>query len=179
MENDLISIIIPVYNVEKYINKCLESVINQTYRNLEIILVDDGSEDKSGKICEEISIKDNRIRVIHKENGGLSDARNIGLDNSNGEYIAFIDSDDFIERDMIEFLYYNINKYDADISICSNYIFDEEECIDNSTKEIKVYNRLEILKEVLLDEKIRSYAWNKMYKRDLFYNIIFPKGRVF
>lgn len=179
MENDLISIIIPVYNVEKYINKCLESVINQTYRNLEIILVDDGSEDKSGKICEEISIKDNRIRVIHKENGGLSDARNIGLDNSNGEYIAFIDSDDFIERDMIEFLYYNINKYDADISICSNYIFDEEECIDNSTKEIKVYNRLEILKEVLLDEKIRSYAWNKMYKRDLFYNIRFPKGRVF
>ena len=102
MEKDLISIIIPVYNVEKYLKECVDSVRKQTYKNLEIILIDDGSKDNSGKLCDELAKEDNRIKVIHKENGGLSDARNVGIENATGEYIQFIDSDDFVEKDMIE-----------------------------------------------------------------------------
>ena len=120
---DLISVIIPIYNVEQYLKECLESVINQTYRNLEIILVDDGSKDKSGKICDEYKNKDERIKVVHKENGGLSDARNAGMKIATGKYIQFIDSDDFIDKDMIETLYNLIIENEADISMCSNYYF--------------------------------------------------------
>lgn len=178
MKEALISVIVPVYNVEKYLDECVESIVNQTYKNLEIILVDDGSTDNSGKICDELAKKDNRIHVIHKENGGLSDARNVGIDVSTGDYIQFIDSDDYIEHDMIEFLVSNIIKYNADISICSNYIFDEEECINQSTGEVCLYNRLEILQEVLLDEKIRCYAWNKLFRKELFKEIRFPKGKI-
>ena len=98
----MISVIVPIYNVEKYLIKCIESIINQTYKDLEIILVDDGSTDSSGKICDEFATKDNRIKVIHKKNGGLSSARNIGLDICKGNYISFIDSDDYIELDMYE-----------------------------------------------------------------------------
>ena len=98
MEKDLISIIIPVYNVEKYLKECVDSVRKQTYKNLEIILIDDGSKDNSGKLCDELAKEDNRIKVIHKENGGLSDARNVGIENATGEYIQFIDSDDFVEK---------------------------------------------------------------------------------
>ena len=105
---ELISVIVPVYNVEKYVEKCVESIINQTYKNIEIILVDDGSTDNSGKIIDNISLKDNRIKVIHKENGGLSDARNAGLDICNGKYIGFVDSDDSIHKKMYEILYKNI-----------------------------------------------------------------------
>ena len=100
--SDLISIIIPVYNVEKYLERCVKSVINQTYKNLEIILVDDGAKDNSGKMCDELSKLDSRIKVIHKENGGLSDARNFGLKIATGDYIGFVDSDDYIADDMYE-----------------------------------------------------------------------------
>ena len=102
---DLISVIIPVYNVELYLRRCIDSVIKQTYKNLEIILVDDGSTDKSGEICDEYASLDNRISVIHKENGGLSSARNAGLKNAHGEYFGFVDSDDAIVEDMYEYLY--------------------------------------------------------------------------
>ncbi len=177
--NKLISVIVPVYNVEKYLQKCVDSIINQTYQNLEIILVDDGSTDNSGKICDEYLKKDKRIKVIHKRNGGLSDARNWAIDVAEGEYIEFVDSDDYIEQDMIEFLYNNIEQYNADISICSYYMIDEKECINQSTNELYVYSRLEILQEVLLDEKIRSYAWNKLFKKSLFDDIRFPVGKIF
>ena len=99
---DLITVIIPVYNVEKYLKECLESIINQTYKNLEIILIDDGSTDASGEICDEYSKRDNRIRVVHKANGGLSSARNLGLDIANGEYVTFIDSDDYIDLEFMK-----------------------------------------------------------------------------
>ena len=105
MKEELISVIIPVYNVEKYIRFCLDSVINQTYKNLEIIIIDDGTKDLSGDIAEEYAAKDSRIKVIHKENGGLSDARNVGLDVATGKYIAFLDSDDVIAYDFYEYLY--------------------------------------------------------------------------
>ena len=130
-------------------------------------------------MCDEFSKGDLRIKAIHKENGGLSDARNVGIDVATGEYIQFIDSDDYIDEDMIEFLYNNIKKYNADISMCSKYILTDEECVTDGTGELSVYNRIEILKEILLDEKVQSYAWNKMFAKKIFKEIRFPKGKVF
>ena len=112
-----ISIIVPVYNVEKYLRKCVDSILNQTFKDFELILVDDGSIDTSGKICDEYNLKDNRIKVIHKENGGLSSARNAGLDIAQGEYIGFVDSDDWIELDMYEELYKICKENDTDVGI--------------------------------------------------------------
>lgn len=130
MEEKLISIIVPVYNVEKYLKECIDSVISQTYKNLEIILVDDGSTDKSGEICDEYSKKDSRIKVIHKENGGLSDARNVALDIAKGEYIGFVDSDDYVEKDMFETLYKLAEEHNTEISSISFYKTLENEIID-------------------------------------------------
>ena len=120
----LISIIVPVYNVEKYVAECIESIIKQTYQNLEILLIDDGSTDNSGKICDKYAEKDKRIKIIHKENGGVSSARNLGLDLAQGEYIAFIDSDDFVSNKYIESLYSAIEHKDAEIVLSkySNYM---------------------------------------------------------
>ena len=118
----LISVVIPVYNVEDYVRKCIVSVINQTYSNLEILVIDDGSTDHSGQICDELAATDGRIRVFHTFNGGLSAARNVGIDHATGFFIAFVDSDDWIEPDMYQFLYQQIIEYDADISVCSHYI---------------------------------------------------------
>ena len=117
MKNDLISIIIPVYKVEKYLEKCIESVLKQTYTNLQIILVDDGSPDNCGKICDEYAKKDSRIEVIHKANGGLSDARNVGISKAKGRYIGFVDSDDYIKEDMYEILLNLIKKYELENQI--------------------------------------------------------------
>ena len=114
----LISVIVPVYNVENYLPRCLDSIINQTYTNLEILLVDDGATDNSGKLCDEYAQKDNRIRVFHKENGGVSSARNMGLDNATGEYIAFVDSDDYIDKCMYEIMLNSSVQNNADIVVC-------------------------------------------------------------
>ena len=177
-EKALISIIIPVYKVEKYLEKCIQSLINQTYENLQIILVDDGSPDNCGKICDEYAKKDHRIEVIHKSNGGLSDARNKGLEIAKGEYIGFVDSDDYIEADMYEVLYNLLKQYNADVSICNFYTVSQGKiAIKNAENGIKEYNRIEILKEVLLDNNIQSYAWNKLYKKELFDEIKYPVGK--
>ncbi len=177
-EKALISIIIPVYKVEKYLEKCIQSVINQTYENLQIILVDDGSPDNCGKICDEYAQKDHRIEVIHKSNGGLSDARNKGLEIAKGEYIGFVDSDDYIESDMYEVLYNLLKQYNVDVSICNFYTVSQGKiAIKNADNGIKEYNRIEILKEILLDNDIQSYAWNKLYKRELFGEIKYPVGK--
>lgn len=178
MGNDLISIIIPVYKVEEYLEKCIESVLKQTYTNLQIILVDDGSPDNCGKICDEYAKKDPRIEVIHKVNGGLSDARNVGIAKAKGKYIGFVDSDDYIKEDMYEILINVIKEYDADVSICNLYdVIDGKEYIRNNENGIQEYSRLEILKEVLLDKNIQSYAWNKLYKKELFDEIKYPIGK--
>ena len=178
MKNDLISIIIPVYKVEKYLEKCIESVLKQTYTNLQIILVDDGSPDNCGKICDEYAKKDPRIEVIHKVNGGLSDARNVGIAKAKGKYIGFVDSDDYIKEDMYEILINLIKEYDSDVSICNLYdVIDGKEYIRNNENGIQEYSRLEILKEVLLDKNIQSYAWNKLYKKELFDEIKYPIGK--
>ena len=170
----MISVIVPVYKVELYIRQCLESIINQTYKDIEIILIDDGSPDNCGNICEEYAEKDKRIRVFHTENHGLSAARNLGIKEARGEYIGFIDSDDWIEPDMYEVLFRNALKYDADICECNfwfgtwsnNYID-----LDN-----KVYINNESLEALFMD-KICHVTWNKIYKRDLFEEIAFPEGR--
>lgn len=179
MQRALISVIVPVYKVEKYIHKCIESIINQTYDNLEIILIDDGSPDNCPKICDEYALRDNRIKVIHQENKGLSSARNKGIELAKGEYIGFVDSDDFVEPSMFQDLYNAIVKNNADISICNFYVINnksKEKIIKNGLKN-KQYYKIEALREILLDNEIQSYAWNKLYKRELFKNVKYPVGK--
>lgn len=173
-----ISVIIPVYNVEKYLKRCIESVINQTIKDLEIILVDDGSTDSSGRICDEYAKKDKRIKVIHKENGGLSDARNAGLDIARGYYISFVDSDDYIDNNMIEKLYYGCTKNNTDIAICDKILE-----LENGKKfKEKMYNNSCELNQKETYENILLYSpsvWNKLFKRELFTDIRFPKGKLY
>lgn len=176
----LISVIIPIYKVEKYLHKCVDSVINQTYSNLEIILVDDGSPDGCGRVCDEYAAKDSRIRVIHKENGGLSDARNAGLDIATGEYIGFVDSDDYIAQNMYEILLKNAEKSNADISLCGYYNEYEGGMIKNNypVSEQKVLAASDGLKEVIYSKKYGIMAWTKLYKKELFKNVRYPKGHI-
>lgn len=184
MENDnnakdLISIIIPVYRVEEYLTKCIDSVIKQKYTNIEIILVDDGSPDNCPKICDEYAKKDSRIKVIHKENGGLSDARNVGINNASGQYISFIDSDDYIDNDYILFLYKCIKENDSDISICTHYIEKGNRTINLQNNIKRTYNNVEALHDMLYSQNIDVSAWGKLYKKELFKNIKFPIGRLY
>jgi len=178
MEKPLISIIIPVYKVEKYLEKCIKSVLDQTYKNIQIILVDDGSPDNCGNICDNYAKIDNRIEVIHKANGGLSEARNVGLKVARSEYIGFVDSDDYVSNEMFENLYNTLISNDVDVSICNFYtVINNKNIIKNADNGVEIYNKLEILKEILLDKKIQSYAWNKLYKRELFKDIEYPVGK--
>lgn len=171
-----ISIVVPVYNVEQYLEQCLFQIMNQTYTNLEIILVDDGATDNSGSICDDFAKKDERIKVIHKENGGLSDARNVGMKHATGEYIGFIDSDDYPEITMYEKLYKLIEKYNVDISICGKYRD------TNLKKEIykeELLSRRNVFEEMARVGKIESHAWNKLYRRNLFDGIEYPVGKTY
>lgn len=179
---DKISIIVPIYKVEKYLKKCIDSIINQTYSNLEIILVDDGSPDNCPNICDEYAKKDNRIIVIHKKNGGLSDARNVGIEQATGKYISFIDSDDYITNDYIEYLYKLITSYDGDVSIILPQIFYDEQdrvIISNKKEIIKVYDSKTALLTMLYQKEFDTSAWGKLYKTDLFNDIKFPVGKLY
>lgn len=182
--NDKISIIIPIYNVEKYIHRCVDSVLAQTYHNTEIILVDDGSLDRCGKICDEYAKIDKRIKVVHKENGGLSDARNAGIEVATGDYIGFVDSDDYISEDMYEKLYSALINNNADMSICSfKYVGEDITAkFDNDNSPIKngVLSGSSILFEKMNEQKFWYWvvAWNKLYKRELFSDIRFPVGKI-
>ena len=173
--NETISIIIPVYNVEKYLNKCLNSVIEQTYKNIEVILIDDGSTDNSGKICDEYAKNDIRIKIIHQQNGGVSTARNNGLEHATGKYITFVDSDDYIEKEMIETMAKKIMKKNADIVICGVTDRDEENNIINQSlnKKENVFNNIEAIKEMLDEKLFNCVCWAKLYKKELFRNIKF------
>lgn len=176
----LISVIVPVYNVEKYLERCLDSILRQTYTNLEILVIDDGSKDNSGKICDEYEAKDSRIKVIHKINGGLSDARNAGLKIATGEYIGFVDSDDYIADDMFETLYNLSENNSADISIVSFYEIYKDKIIGvRNDKTLTKMTKEEALKELLIDTNIQSYAWNKLFKKELFEGLNFPVGKNF
>jgi glycosyltransferase involved in cell wall biosynthesis len=175
----LISVIVPVYKVEQYLNKCIDSIINQTYPKLEIILVDDGSPDNCGIICDDYAKKDSRVIVIHKENGGLSDARNAGINEANGRYIGFVDSDDWIELDMYEKLLAAIAINDSDISICKFNIVRKtsDVFINNSnTKNELILDSTGALKIMYSQDLFDCSAWNKLYKRELFNDIKYPFG---
>ncbi len=174
-----ISIIVPVYKVEPYIRKCLDSIVGQTYRNLQIILVDDGSPDNCGKICDEYAAKDSRIEVIHQENGGLSAARNAGLRLATGDYIGFVDSDDWIELDMYEYLLENALKYQAGIAVCGRIERHVDKEVVRGFSEIEVLDRELALKYLLQNDLLQNYAWDKLYKRELFQDIWFPAGKTF
>lgn len=180
MENHVvISVIVPVYNVEKYLSQCIESILNQTFNNLELILIDDGSTDNSGEICDEYAIKDNRIRVIHKENGGISSARNTGLNATKGDYIAFVDSDDYIAMDMFEKMLDIAIKTNADMVKCG---FNEFNI--NSVKRTVNFGKQEILENdvngcsllhLYFQNVLYIVAWNAIYKRDLAVKVRFPE----
>lgn len=172
--NPRLSIIVPVYNVEPFIHKCVDSILAQTLADFELILVDDGSTDRSGVICDEYAKKDMRVTVIHKENGGQASARNIGLDIIKGDYIGFVDSDDFVENDMFELLYKNAMKYEADVVECSMNIIKGEDIkqIQNHG-EIEMGNNEFALKQ-LFDFGYRNSICNKIYKKGIFGNIRFP-----
>lgn len=177
---DLISIIVPVYNVEKYLDKCINSIVSQTYKNLEIVLVDDESHDNCPEICDKWSEKDKRIKVIHKKNGGVSSARNEGLKNATGSIIGFVDSDDYVEPDMIMNLYNNYVKFGADISVCSyndEYLNGKIKPGKRFNEKIKVIEKKEAIENLILEQNISNHLWNKIYNRNLFEGIFFPDGK--
>ncbi|MBE5851204.1 MAG: glycosyltransferase family 2 protein [Lachnospiraceae bacterium] len=182
----LISVIVPIYNVEGYLNECIDSIINQTYQNLEIILVDDGSPDRSGEICDDYAERDKRITVIHKDNEGLSSARNTGIIISKGNYISFVDSDDFISEYFIEILYKAIKKTGAMISSTGYRINRFINSNDNSISFTPNADVIEIdnlsvneALELLLYQQIPSGAPLRLYHRDIFKDLRFPKGWIF
>ena len=184
MESEpVISVIIPVYNVKDYLSRCVDSVLSQTYHNLEIWIVDDGSTDGSDRICDEYAEKDDRIKVIHKENGGLSEARNLALDKMSGRFIIFVDSDDYIHSKMIDRLYQYITKYDADIAACRQRQGKENtfnKTSNEMVKSIKIFEGDEIFESVF-DDKYRNTiipAWAKLYKATLFSMLRYPVGKI-
>lgn len=180
MEGPLISVIVPVYKVEKYIERCLNSIVNQTYRNLEIILIDDGSPDNCPQICDKWAVKDSRIKVIHQNNTGLSGARNAALRIASGYYITFVDSDDWIELDMYEFLLNLAVQNDADIAHCS--FFKSDGLTNHEGLGIGqefLGNNFDSMKECLSLEKFILSVWNKLYKKTILDGVFFEDGRYF
>lgn len=175
----LISVIVPVYKVEKYLNRCVDSIIRQTYKNIEIILVDDGSPDACPALCDALADKDDRVRVIHKTNGGLSSARNAGLDVAKGEYIGFVDSDDAIAPDMYEHLYKILIDFDADVSICeyANWDGGGFPVISEESKKVFVYQRDEMLRYYLRADQPNSCfeVWDRLYSKKLLQHIRFTE----
>lgn len=173
----LISVIVPIYNVESYLEECVNSILNQTYKNLEIILVDDGSPDNCPSMCDNYQKLDSRIRVIHKINGGLSDARNKGLEIATGEYISFIDSDDFIEKNMYQKMMDSILENNAELCSCSiNLVYDDRiERIDNKREILN--DNYSVMKSYILDYNIKTPVWDKLYHKSLLNDLYFEKGK--
>ena len=176
----LISIIVPAYNVEDYLPRCLDSIIDQTYPNIEIVLVDDGSTDSTGKICDEYAIKDSRIKVIHRVNGGLSAARNSGLELANGDYIGFVDSDDYIDANMYASLNKYMEQFGADIANCGYYEIGDNAFKRSFTGEITELDGEEALQIYALEENdkyISNSVWNKLFKKEILDGLRFVEGR--
>ena len=169
MKTPLISIIVPVYNCEKYLPQCIESILHQTYTNLQIILIDDGSADSSGKICDNYAVKDVRIEVIHQPNMGVSAARNAGLKVMRGEYVGFVDSDDYLEPDMYTYLHQLLTKYQVPIAICNFYnLFAEKQTKSIPLKSVTtIWNGPEILSHCFK----QMFSWNKLFASSLFASI--------
>lgn len=175
----MISIVVPVYNVEKYVKKCIDSILKQTYSDYELILVNDGSLDSSGEICSYYANSDCRIKVIHKKNGGLSDARNTGIQQAKGDWITFIDSDDYVSEDYLETLYNLIVYNNADISIASFTVVSKFKNADFSDGSKSIMNSEETIRRMLLGEGFDMGAWGKMYRTSFFKNNLYPVGKLF
>lgn len=177
----MISVIVPIYNVEAYLDRCVKSIVNQSYKDLEIILVDDGSPDHCGEMCDQWAQKDSRIKVIHKKNGGLSDARNAGIEIATGNYLGFVDGDDWIAKNMYQSLLKTIEDFNVSVATAglkrvyengfsrSYYVFDKQHCINGS----------EIIKHYLHQDEFSTSACDKLFDARLFYNRRFPKGRLY
>lgn len=178
--NSLISVIVPIYNVEKYLDRCVDSIINQTYKNLEIILVDDGSPDNCPQMCDDYAKKDSRIKVVHKENGGLSDARNAGMKVATGEYVSFIDSDDYISLDFYEILLQTMIDNDSDIVECGVVKFYENGKFDEYSDDqmIKNFNTVDGLEGLINENSFHQYVWNKLYKSNIALDIPYAVGKL-
>lgn len=180
LENLLITVVVPVYNVEPYLNRCLDSILSQTYKNIEVILIDDGSNDGSEDICDEYETKFSVIRVFHKANGGLSDARNRGIKEARGAYITFVDSDDFITCDYVEYLHSLIISYNADISICNYIVTYNNEIVLNKKNNIVYYeDSLHALSGMLYQKTFSPSAYGKLFKVILFNEVYFPLGKLY
>lgn len=176
----VISVIVPIYKVEKYLRKCVQSLLNQTYDNIDIILVDDGSPDLCGEICDEFAAIDSRIVVIHKENGGLSSARNAGIDIATGDYIMFVDSDDYVEPDFCEKALNMILNNNVDICSFGYYQVDESHKTVKQSYASRIISAEEAISHIIKkDDIIFNFAWNKIYSRSLFEGIRYPIGRLF
>lgn len=179
----MVSIIVPVYNVEKYLDRCVDSIINQSYKDLEIILVDDGSKDSSGSICDEYLLLDKRIKVVHKENGGLSDARNVGIDRALGDFVCFVDSDDFIHPEMVERLVKAQEDNCADMVVC-NFCWIEEsetEFYKNNnvlTNNYEVFYGEDVRKQLYLNNIITAISCCKLFKKEIFATLRYPVGKL-
>ena len=172
---ELVSVIIPVYKVEKYLERCVESVQKQTFQNLEIILVDDGSPDLCGAMCDEMAKTDPRIKVIHKNNGGLSDARNVGIEMASGNYIVFVDSDDWVEPEMFEALISLAKKYNTQIAMCGYKVDTEKRFIDEKGQE-GVYHTFDALEHIIKLGEFNGYLWNKLFDASLFRGLRFESN---
>ncbi len=175
----LISVIVPVYMVEPYLDRCVQSIINQTYTDLEIILVDDGSEDNCPSMCDHWAQIDNRVKVIHKKNGGLSDARNAGMAIAKGEYIAFIDSDDWVDKSFIYYLYEGIQNTGADLAACDVCEAKSEESILEIIEEPKItkHSSFDAIYDLTKGTRFRAVAWNKLYKSSILNSESYPLKR--
>jgi len=175
-----ISVVVPIYKVEKYLDRCVESIVNQTYQNLEIILVDDGSPDNCPAICDDWVGRDSRIKVIHKENGGLSDARNAGMQIATGEYISFIDSDDYISLDFLETLYYVAYAQNADIVECSVANCYEDNRVDEfkDDSEIVLFDTEDALSGLIAENPFHQHVWNKLYRSSIVLSVPFAVGKL-
>ncbi len=182
MNEPLLSVIVPIYNVEEYLEQCIDSVVGQTYKNLEIILINDGSTDSSGLLCDNYQKVDDRIRVIHKNNEGVSAARNVGLKYAKGELLGFVDSDDYLESTMYMELWSNMIQTESDLACCAYKRITKDGNHDYSTGEIKELSGLEFLEAMVIGLKgciISPHVGNRLYKRELFNNLLFPKGRIY
>lgn len=182
--NQIVSVIVPIYKVEKYLSRCVDSILQQTYKHLEIILVNDGSPDNCGTIADKYEKKDNRIKVIHKENGGLSDARNYGMRYVTGEFTLFVDSDDWLDHMLIEELVKASNKYKADIiQSAFYYAYDDYLLFDSrvykNEKIPEIFDNKTLMYQLVKNEKVKNFAWGKLYKTNLIKDIPFLKGVLF
>lgn len=175
-KNPLVSVLLPVYNTENYLKKCIESVLNQNYENIELIIIDDGSTDNSGKICDFYEIKDKRVRVLHKSNEGKSAALNIAIGMANGEYITFIDSDDWVDKNIYSELINALIKYDADIVNCGFYHEYKNKSNEFKSSSLKIYDGNTLIENCYKDGYVNYAIWSKLYKKEIFNSILFPSN---